>query len=151
MRKSDLAQTMLGLVNNLKIKFNLQVQHLCQNNTGENQAFERICNHEGLRIDFKYTALGTLQQNGRIEQKFATHFNWVCTMLNHGKFTTYLQSGLWAEAVNTAMLLENNLITPTRTLSPFQQFFGRERKCPSFNVKVWWDVHHYLQGQHSLG
>ena len=49
-------------------------------------------------------------------------------MLNGGKFTAYLQSSLWAEAANTATLLENNLVTPNRTLSPFQQFFGKGKK-----------------------
>ena len=39
-----------------------------------------------------------------------------------------LSSGLWAEAANTATLLENNLTTPSRTLSPFQQFFGKGKK-----------------------
>ena len=67
---------------------------------------------------------GMPQQNGHIEQKFATLFNWECAMLNGSKFTTYLQNGLWAKAANTNMLLENNLIAPKRNLSSFQQFFG---------------------------
>ena len=116
---------MLGLVNNLKIKLDLQVQCLCCNNAGENQAFERTCKKERLGIDFEYTTPDTPQQNGYVKQKFATLFNRVHAMLNGGKFTTYLWSGLWAEAANTAMLLENNLITPNRTLSPFQHFFGK--------------------------
>ena len=115
-------------MNNLKTKLNLQLQRLHCNNAKENQAFKRICNQEGLGIDFKYTALGTPQQNGCIKQKFATLFNWVCAMLNGGKFTAYLQSGLWTEAANTATLLENNLVTPNRTLSPFDNFLGRESK-----------------------
>ena len=92
--KSDLAQTMLGLVYNLKIKLNLQVQCLHCDNAGEKQSFERTCKQEGLGINFKYTAPGTPQQNGCIKCKFATLFNWVHTMLNSGKFTTYLQSSL---------------------------------------------------------
>ena len=59
-------------------------------------------------------------------------------MLNGGKFTAYLWRGLWAEVANTATILENNLIYPTRNLSPFQQFLGRERKmfcCPCKNLK----------------
>ena len=119
---------MLRLLSNLKIKFNLQVQCFHCNYAGENQAFKKTCSQEGLGINFEYTAPGTPQQNGCIERKFATLFNRVCAMLNGGKFTTYLQSGLWAEATNTAMLLENNMITPNRTLSPFQQFFGRGKK-----------------------
>ena len=95
----------------------MQVQRFCCDNAWENQAFEKICNQEGLGIDFKYTAPGMPQQNGHVECKFATLFNRVCAMLNSGKFTTYLQSGLSVEAANTAMLLKNNLITPNRTQS----------------------------------
>ena len=102
--KSDLAQTMLGLINNLKIMFNLQVQCLCCDNAGKNQAFKRTCKQEGLRIDFEHAAPGTPQQNGYIKCKFATLFNWVCIMFNSGKFTAYLQSSLWAEAMDTSIL-----------------------------------------------
>ena len=123
--KSNLAEKMLGLVKNLKIKFILKVQYLHCNNARKNEAFKRICNQEWLGIDFQYTAPCTPQQNRCIKHKLATLFNWVCALLNASKFTTYLQSVLWAEATNTATLLENNLITPNRILSPFQQFFGK--------------------------
>ena len=103
----------------------MQLQCLHCNSAGKNQAFKRTCKQERLGIDFEYTATGTSQQYGHVECKVATLFDWVGAMLNDGKFTTYLQSGLWAEAANTAMLLENNPITPNRTLSPFQQFFEK--------------------------
>ena len=92
------------------------------------QAFKQTCKNNGLGINFKYTAPGIPQQNGHIKHKFATLFNWVHVMLNGSKFTAYLQSGLWADAANTAALLKNNLITTNRTLSPFQQFFGKGKK-----------------------
>ena len=119
---------MLVLIDNLKNKYNLQVQWLRCDNAGENQAFEWTCKQEMLGIDFEYIAPGTPQQNGHVERKFATLFNWLCTMLSSGKFTAYLQNSLWVEAANTATILENNLITPTRTLSPFQQFFGKGKQ-----------------------
>ena len=56
--KSDLIQTTSVLINNLKTKFNFQVQHLHCNNAGENQAFEKTCKQNGLGINFKYTAPG---------------------------------------------------------------------------------------------
>ena len=126
---------MLVLINNLKTKYNLQVQRLRCNNAGENQALKQTCNQEGLVINFEYTAPGTPQQNGLIEHKFATLFNWVCALLNGGKFTAYLQSGLWAEAANTATILKNNLITPTRTLNPFEQFFGKGKQNVLFSMQ----------------
>ena len=85
---------MLGLVNNLIPKFNLQVQYLCCNNAGENQAFKKTYKQEGPGINFKYTDPGMPQQNGHIKHKFTTQFNWVHTMLNGSKFTAYLQSSL---------------------------------------------------------
>ena len=87
--------------------------------------FAKTCKQDGLGVNFEYTATGMLQQNGCIEHKFATLFNRVRAMLNGGKFTTYLQSGLWAEAANTDMLLKNHLIN----------FLGRD--CPSFDAKIW--------------
>ena len=68
------------------------------------------------------------QQNGHVKEKFATLFNQVHTMLKGGKFNAYLQNGLWAEAAHTAMLLKSNLLTPNRTLSPFQHFFGKRKR-----------------------
>ena len=81
-----------------------------------------------LGINFEYTAPGMHQQNGCVEHKFTTLFNWVHAMLNGGKFTIYLQSSLWAEAAKTATILENHLFTPNRTLSPIQHFFGKGKK-----------------------
>ena len=49
-------------------------------------------------------------------------------MLNGRKFNAYLQNGLWAKAANMTTLLENNLITPNRNLSPFQLFFGKGKR-----------------------
>ena len=50
-------------------------------------------------------------------------------MLNSGKFNAFLWNGPWANAANTAMLLKNNLVMPSRTLGPFQQFVGKGKRC----------------------
>ena len=122
----------MGLIKNLKNKYNLQIQNLGCNNAGENAAFEKACKQDGLGVDFEHTVSDMPQQNGCIKQKFATLFNQVCAMLNGEKFNAYLQNGLWAKAANTIMLLENNLLTLNRNLSPFQQFLGREREASCF-------------------
>ena len=56
-------------------------------------------------------------------------------MLSGGKFTTYLQSSFWAEAANTATFLENHLITPNRSLSQFQHFFGKGKSNVLMSMK----------------
>ena len=56
---------------------------------GENVDIIKACKQEGVRINFKYTAPGTPQQNGWVKQKFDTLFNWVCAMLNGKNFFLY--------------------------------------------------------------
>ena len=69
------------------------------------------------------------QQNGWVKWKFAALFNQVHAILNGRKFTAFLRKGfLSADAANTAMLLKNNLISHSRTLSPCQQCFGKVKR-----------------------
>ena len=84
------------------------------------------------RVDFEYTAPGMSQQNGCVECKFATLFNWLQALLSGEKFNIFLCNSLWAEAANTSMLLENILLTPSRSLSPFQQFLGKGKRSILF-------------------
>ena len=56
-------------------------------------------------------------------------------MLNGGKFNAFLQNGLWAKAANTAMLFENNLLTPNKNLGPFEQFFGKGKRSILFPMQ----------------
>ena len=85
--KSDLADIMLGLIENLKDKYNLQVQYLCCDDAGKNITFKKACKQEGLRVDFKYTAPGMPQQNGCIEWKFPSLFYCINSMFSGGRLT----------------------------------------------------------------
>ena len=71
---------MIGLIENLKTKYGIQVQFLQYNNAKENIDFERVWKQEGIGIEFEYTSPGTPQQNGCVEQKLATLFNHVCAI-----------------------------------------------------------------------
>ena len=73
--KSDLAKRMLGLIKNLKTKYNTQVQFLHYNNVEENVAFKKACKQEELGVYFEYAAPSMPQQNYHVEHKFATLFN----------------------------------------------------------------------------
>ena len=66
----------VGLIKDLKTKYNLWVQQLQCNNAGENQAFKKAYNQEGLGINFEYTAPGTSQQNGRFVQLSSPYAQW---------------------------------------------------------------------------
>ena len=123
---------MLGLIKNLKNKYNLQIQYLHCDNMGENVIFKKVCKQEGLGVDFEYSVPSMPQQNGYAKRKFATLFN----LLNGGQFNAFLSNGLWAKAANTATLLKNSLLTLNRTLSLFQQFLGRKREASCLQSKI---------------
>ena len=68
------------------------------------------------------------QQNGRVERKFATLYGRVQAMLNDAKLMPSLQKKLWAEAANTATLLENHITWNSQDTSTFLQFRGKGEK-----------------------
>ena len=54
----------IALIKELKQAYDINVKTMQCNNSGENNALQRICKQEGLGITFEYTAPGTPQQNG---------------------------------------------------------------------------------------
>ena len=133
--KLELKSVMLGLIKNLKTKYVIHVTYGAR--TLEKmlilKGFEI---HEWMRMEFEDTILSIPQQNGNVEQKLATLITRACTMLCRGKFSAFPRNGLWAEAANTATLLENNLVTPNKNLSLFKQFLGRKKKHSVFGAKL---------------
>ena len=91
----------MGLVENLKTKYNMQVQYMLCDNQVRMLPSRKLANRKGW--GWKLHSLPLL-----VEWKFTTLFNQVHAMLNIGKFKAFLQNCLWAEAENTATLLENN-------------------------------------------
>ncbi len=56
-------------------------------------------------------------------------------MLNGGKFSSSLRNLLWAEAAQTATVLQNNLVSQKGVMSPYHQFFGREELVYWIQIK----------------
>ena len=87
---------------------------------------------EGMGAIFKYAMLITSQQISSVEQKVAMLYNKVQAMLKEVKISFFIIYGQWAETVPMAKFLENNLIKKSRDLSPFQQFFVKQKKHLEF-------------------
>ena len=118
----------MGFIKDFWARHNKQVKFIQCDNSGENNKLEELCRKDGLGITFEYTAPGTPQQNGRVEQKFATLYGIVRAMKIASGLPKHLCDGFWAEAANTAKLLDNIMLTNNRNSSPFQQFFGKGMK-----------------------
>ena len=81
---------------------------------------------EGLGIQFEYTSPNTPQFNGVVERAFANIFQRTRALLNGTKLPLKLRHGLWAEAENTAIDLENTLVTPNKPVPSYTAFFEKE-------------------------
>jgi hypothetical protein len=77
-----------------KTKHDKTVKYIRCDNAGENEATNTACAKEGLEIQFEYTALGTPQQNGRVERKFATLHGRVQSMMNRANLPLTIRKGL---------------------------------------------------------
>ena len=71
------------------------------------------CDRLNLGIDFEFTAPNTPQQNGIVEQKFATLYGRGRALLNKAGFNRTMRKGLWAEAARIATLLDSSLGKPS--------------------------------------
>ena len=85
------------------------VKYVQCDNAGKNSKhIKDLCNKYGIQPEF--TAPNTPQQNGVVEQSFATVKAKALAMLEAANFTDSICNKLWAEATNTATYLSN--ITP---------------------------------------
>ena len=124
-KKSELKDHIIGLIKELKAKHGISVKTIRLDNSGENNALEKLCKQEGLGIKFEYTAPGTPQQNGRVERKFQTLYGRFRSSLLGSGTKGAFKKRLWAEAANTATDMDNILVKQGKNESSFQQFFGK--------------------------
>ena len=101
--KDMLKTKLVPLIKSLKLQ-GTNAKIIRCDNAGENIAFERAAEQEGLNLKFEYTAPDMPQQNGRVERKFQTLYGRVQAML----FSAEQEMGiknikkLWCEAAETA-------------------------------------------------
>ena len=79
--KSDLAKVGTTLIKRLKTENKITVDTIKCDNAGENKKMEEMCINQDLGVKFEYTAVGTSQQNGRLERKFATLYGRIRSMM----------------------------------------------------------------------
>ena len=93
-KKSELAENMIQLILDLKNKNNVTTKFIRCDNAGENKKLEEECKRRGLGITFEYTAVGTPQQNGKVERRFATLGGKTRATLNKAGLSEDLRQGI---------------------------------------------------------
>jgi hypothetical protein len=106
--KSDLADAMLAFLDE-RWDEGMHVQCIRMDNAGENTKLaERMRSNERyMGITVEYTSPHTPQQNGVVERAFPSILGRVRAMMLGAKFDRNMKERMWAEAINTATLLDN--------------------------------------------
>jgi hypothetical protein len=125
-KKSDQAQVLLQLAQDIKAKFNITIRRWRMDNAGENKTTEELFNKEQMGVVFEYTARETPQHNGFVERPIASLYGRVRAMLNSALIPKVKREKLWTECANTATKLDNISITKKGDKPPFEKFYGKK-------------------------
>jgi hypothetical protein len=124
-KKSDLPETVIKWINEVKKTANVNIQKIRCDNAGENTTLQKwVQEDKELNISFEFTAPYTPEMNGKIERKFATLYGKTRSMLNGAQFPKTLRDGLWAHCAKLASNLENILYGSTGKTPPSERFYG---------------------------
>ena len=124
--KDELAETTTKWIKQIEKEHDIKIQNIRCDNAGENKALQkRINEDEKLKIKFEFTAPHTPEQNEKVEQKFATLYGKVRSMLNWARLTENMRNGLWAQCALLATQLENILYKPGNKKSASELFYGK--------------------------
>ena len=147
-KKSDLAEEGSTLIKRLNIENGIKVKAVRCDNAGENKKMEEKCVAENLGVKFEYTAVGTPQQNGRVERKFATLFGRIRSMMIDAGLNEELRHKLWAEAANMSADLDNILVKNKNDKNAYQMFYNMTEN-PKYvkNLKRFGEVGFILKRQ----
>ena len=126
--KDQTTKCVAPLLMDLRARNGITVKTIRCDNSGENKALLAECKAQGLGIQPEWTASGTPQQNGKVERKLATLAGYARAMLNDAGIKGKMRHGLWAEAANTATMLNNILVKEEGRKSPHFQVYNSEAK-----------------------
>ena len=98
------------LIKRLKDQHGIEIKIIRCDNAGENKKMDDACIEQRMGIKFEYTAVGTPQQNGRVERKFATLYGRIRSMMIDAGMKENLRQKLWVDAANMCVDLDNILV-----------------------------------------
>lgn len=120
--KSEIHEALRGVLLSLKNVFKTDIKYIRCDNAGENLKHITTL---GLEFGFELecTAPHTPKHNGKVERGFAVIRERAVAMMIDAKLAPEFQKQLWAEAVNTATKLSNDVMSMKGTQAANQLFY----------------------------
>jgi hypothetical protein len=108
--KSGLKIMMVLFLKLMTVAYNIHVEKICLDNSGENVDMAELICAEGYNVTFEFISPGAPQYNGVVERMFSTLYGMVHSMLNQAQVPLHICCGVWAEAAKTATDMRNILV-----------------------------------------
>jgi transposase InsO family protein len=109
--RSYLTVTMTAFVKMFPRAFDTNILRVRCDNAWKNKTFQATFKEDmPSEIQFEYTAPHTPQQNGRIEQKFATLYGKMFALTTAYQLNQKLRNDLWPHAAHLVTSLENTIV-----------------------------------------
>jgi hypothetical protein len=96
--KAGLKLIMLIFMKLLEVTYNIRVDKMRLDNSGENIDMADAMCAEGFNVTFEFISPGSPQYNGVVERMFVTLYGMLRSMMNQARLPMTLRRGLWSEA-----------------------------------------------------
>jgi hypothetical protein len=125
-RKTESTRKMVEFIEITKAKDSNMAKYLCCDNSPENKGILKELQKKGLETQFKFTAPGTPEENGKVKRMFTTLWGRSRAMINQANLDEEFRTGLWTECANCATQTNNILVRKNKTMMPYKEFYGKE-------------------------
>jgi hypothetical protein len=120
---------MIDWLHLVKKELKISVKSILLGSSGANKAFHKLIQFKPeFHIQFDFTAPGTPQQNGKVEQALATYFGMTRSMLTAARATIPLRKGIWALCAGLSVQLEKKIIKEKHQQSASEKVYGTNPK-----------------------
>ena len=97
-------------------------------NSGENRSLQKECDKQNLGVVFESTAPGIPQHNSVVERRIPTLVGRARSMPIQAGINSKEKGEFWCEVISTATNLDNLMVRPDRTKSPYTLFYNKDAK-----------------------
>ena len=115
-------------IKGLSRKYGIEIKRIRLDNSGENRSLQNECDKQNLGVFFEFTAPGTPQQNSVVERRTPTLVGRSWAMLIQAGTNSKESGEFWCGVISTATNLDNIMVRPDRTKSPYTLFYNKDAK-----------------------
>ena len=127
-RKRDQVKLIPMWIKGSSKKCRIEIKRIRLDNSGENKSLQKECNKENLGVIFEFPGPGRPQPNSVAERRIPTLMGRATAMLIQAGIDSKEKDNFWCEVISTVTKLDNIMVTPDRTKTPYTLLYNKDAK-----------------------